>query len=538
MINEKDRDLVKRKIFNAKSIALIAGYSAFFIAMYHASLAFMVSRWDNVEYNYCYLIPFIFLYLLWEKRDFLLDSPSQNSYFALSFFVVGISLYWLGELAGEFYTLYLSSWFVFVSFFWLHWGWKKIKETSFAFLLLITLFPLPHFIYGKFSFQMQLLSSRLGVWLLQLYGTPVYREGNVIDLGFMQMQVVEACNGLRYLFPLMVLGLVMAYFFKAPFWKRIVLFLSSVPISIGLNSIRIALTGILSIFFGPKAAEGFFHDFEGWVIFMLALGIMVLEMMLLKRIAQRGGKTADDDETSQGSTDSDADESGGQRIFKRKQKLDYILFGSVSLAMAACIFIGQYVDFYEKVPIRRSFVDFPTQIEDWNGRKSSMEQIYLESLDLSDYLVINYRQGSQHINFYVAYYENQRKGESIHTPATCLPGGGWELAKPKVVEFPVNTTDNQTARALRVYMTKGSSRQMVYYWFYSRGRYLTNNYILKFFNFWDALTQQRTDGALVRVITPVGEFEELADADERMIGFLTEAVPILDEYIPGKNIIR
>lgn len=534
MIDRDGLELLKKNILTTKGILFLVGYTLMFVAMYHASLAFMVERWEATEYNYCYLIPPIFLYLLWEKRNTLLGKPSTNSFFAFAPFILGICLYWLGELAGEFFTLYISSWLVFVAIFWMHWGWAKMKEAAFAFLLLVTLFPLPHFIYGKFSFQMQLLSSRLGVWLLHQYGTPVYREGNVIDLGFMQMQVVEACNGLRYLFPLMVIGLVMAYFFKAPFWKRIVLFLSSIPISIGLNSFRIAVTGILSIIFGPKAAEGFFHDFEGWVIFMLALAIMVVEMLLLKRIPEKESKEA-------AKTDADVTTempSGEQPILKRKNTLDYVLFGTVSLVMAACIFAGQFVNFYEEVPIRKSFADFPAKILDWTGRKSSMEQIYIESLDLSDYLVVNYRNGSQLINFYVAYYESQRKGESIHTPATCLPGGGWELSSPQVVEFPVDTKDNDTARVVRVYMTKGSSRQLVYYWFYTRGRYLTSNYHLKFFNFWDALTKQRTDGALVRVITPVGEFEEQAQADERIQEFLAEAVPLLDDYIPGKNISR
>ena len=123
--------------------------------------------------------------------------------------------------------------------------------------------------------------------MVHLYGMSGYREGNVIDLGFTQLQVVEACSGLRYLIPIMVLSLLLAYFFRAHLWKRIVLFVSSIPLAIVVNSLRIALTGILSSIWGAKVAEGFFHGFSGWLIFLFALAFLLLEMWVLKWLPPR-----------------------------------------------------------------------------------------------------------------------------------------------------------------------------------------------------------------------------------------------------------
>jgi exosortase len=164
-------------------------------------------------------------------------------------------------LGGEYLTLYISFWFVIVGLCWIHLGSQKIRTIAFALFMALTMFPLPNFLYNKISVRLQLISSKLGVSLMQLYGMSAHREGNVIDLGFTQLQVVEACSGLRSLMSLVVLGLLVAYFFRASFWKQALLLCSTVPISILANSTRLALTGIIYEIRGRGVAEGFLHGF-------------------------------------------------------------------------------------------------------------------------------------------------------------------------------------------------------------------------------------------------------------------------------------
>ena len=136
------------------------------------------------------------------------------------------------------------------------------------------------------------------------------------------------------------------------------------------------------------------------------------------------------------------------------------------------------------------------------------------------------------LNFYTAYYETQRKGESIHSPETCLPGSGWEFKKAGRLTLPLKAPNGKPMRVNRAFMEKGAYKQLSYFWFPQRDRILTNGYELKIYNFWDALTRQRTDGALVRLITPIYPDEEVKDADVRLLSFTKEVVPILNEYLP------
>ena len=141
--------------------------------------------------------------------------------------------------------------------------------------------PLPYFIDSELSFRLQLISSQLGVFFIRLFGVPVYLTGNVIDLGNYKLQVAEACSGLRYLYPLLSLGFLAAYLFQAPFWQRALVFLSTIPITIVMNSLRIGMVGVFVDRWGTAQAEGLLHFFEGWVIFIACAAILAAEIWLL-----------------------------------------------------------------------------------------------------------------------------------------------------------------------------------------------------------------------------------------------------------------
>jgi len=516
-------------IIKPAGLAKIALYGFLLIGVYYSSLAVMISQWGREDYSYCYLIPFVALYLIWEKRNLLASLPSVSSWKGLIPFVFGIVFFWLGELGGEYFTLYISFWLVIVGLSWMHLGWEKLKTIAFPLFFSLTMFPFPNFLHNKISVNLKLISSQLGVAMMQLCGMSAYREGNVIDLGFTQLQVVDACSGLRYLFPLIVLGILLAYFYKAAFWKKAVLVISTVPISIVVNGLRIALVGILYPVFGPKVAEGFFHDFSGWFIFMVSMGILLLEMWILKKV--QGSKRQEAGRL--GSWEAEKQASIQNSKFKIQNLFSPPQFIVAVVLLGATLALSQGVEFREKVPINKSFEYFPVNVGEWTGKRLSMEQKFIDTLDLSDYVTIDYKnkQGKS-VNFYVAYYESQRKGESIHSPATCLPGSGWIFNQAGAVTIPVPADDGGFMKVNRAFMQKSGYKQLSYYWFPQRGRILTNAYQLKIFAFWDALTRQRTDGAMVRVITPVYGLEELEEAEKRLQGFTLEIVPVLGEFLP------
>ena len=207
------------------------------------------------------------------------------------------------------------------------------------------------------------------------------------------------------------------------------------------------------------------------------------------------------------------------------------------ILLGATLAFSQGINFRERIPVMKSFDLFPVQVGEWSGTRHGMEQRFVDSLDLSVYVIIDYHNPKDKvINLYVAYYESQRKGESIHSPATCLPGSGWLFRDAGAITLYTPGYNPGSIKVNRAYMEKLGSKQLSYYWFPQRGRILNNAYQLKVFAFWDALTKQRTDGALVRLITPVLESEELKQADARLQKFTQMIVPVLEEYIPGNDI--
>lgn len=500
-------------------------------AMYYTSLSWLVIKdWNREDYTYGWLIPGIVLYLLWDNRRQFLQAPTVPSWWGGLLLLPGVLFFWIGELSGEFFTQYFSLTLVVVALCWMMTGWRKLKAILFALLFSFAMYPPPHFLHNKITFQLKLISSEIGVQLLHWYGMSAYREGNVIDLGFTQLQVVDACSGLRYLFPLLVMTLLLTYFFKAAFWKKCVLVLSAIPLTITTNSFRIAMTGVLYEIWGPVAAEGFFHSFSGWFIFMFGLVVLLLEMWVLtgfKSLRSLGIFSAPPEQDIEQVEVKGGVSRSGASLFRPPQ------FSIAVLLLAASVLVVQGVDFSEKVPAAQAFSQFPLQLGSWNGKKGFLEQNIIDTLDLSDYAIVNYiGSDNKQVNFYTAYYQSQTKGESIHSPATCLPGSGWSFDKAGTVKIPVAYGNLGSIPVNRAFMSKGDVHQLSYYWFPQRGRVLTNAYELKFFNFWDALTKQRTDGGLVRLITPVYAGEQVDNADARLVAFMKDLLPEMSYYFP------
>jgi exosortase D (VPLPA-CTERM-specific) len=510
---------------NLPAIAKFGLFGALLVGIYFSAYAWLIEKdWAREDYNYCYLIPLVVLYLIWDKKDELAAERAVPSWGGLLFLIPGILLFWVGDLAGELYSVYLSSWLVGVGILWMHIGWRKLKVIAFALFMALTMFPLPYFLNIKLTFGLKLISSQLGVKLLHLYGMSAYREGNVIDLGFTQLQVVDACSGLRYLFPLLIMGILLAYFYRAALWKRLFLVLSTIPLTIVINSMRIALTGVIYAHFGAAAAEGFFHGFSGWLIFMVSFAVLLAEIWVLRRIAPAPTESffGKSDATQRIHSD-DAKTTNGVKTWP--------VFITAVVLLGVTLALSHAIDFREKVPAGKPFRQFPLTVGTWEGTRQNMEQEFLTELDLSDYSMIDFKSGGKHVDFYVAYYESQRKGESIHSPETCLPGSGWEFKQAGKAQIALQGP-HQSVTVNRAIMEKSGNRQLSYFWFPARGRILTNAYEMKLYTFWDSLTRQRTDGALVRIITPVYKDEDVKSAEERLQAFTREIVPVLKQYIP------
>ncbi len=498
--------------------------------VFRAGVQRLVDVWESSpEYSYGYLVPLISLFLVWQRKNELAQLESRGSWAGAGVALVGVLLGLIGQLATVYTVQQIGLIATICGFVLALTGRSALRLLWMPLLLLFFMIPLPDFLQVKLSAGMQLISSTLGVWFLRLIGISVYLEGNVIDLGVYKLQVAEACDGLRYLFPLMTLGLVLAYFYKGATWKRAAIFLSSIPLTILLNSLRIASIGILVDRWGIGMAEGFLHEFQGWAVFMVSFALMVMLMIGLSKIG--------------------ADARPWREVFGLEfpaplpKGVERIPRPVPSSLVAACVVLvaGAIASLLlpnrtELVPARAKFVEFPPAIGAWAGHRQSLEGIYLDALKLDDYLLANYRGPSAtpkpSVNLYVAWYDSQQAGRSAHSPRSCLPGGGWQIKDLSQIEIPGIAVNGHPLRANRALIALGADRQLVYYWFQQRGRVITNEYLVKWFLFWDSLTRRRTDGALVRLTVPVAEGADVAEADRELADFAREAMPMLRAYVP------
>jgi exosortase D (VPLPA-CTERM-specific) len=487
---------------------------------YWGGLEQLIVRWDEQEeYSHGYMLPFLTVYFVWLKKNELLQSEFSPSW--LGFFIVlpALVIFLIGEVSALYILIHYSFVAVLVAMAFALMGWPAVKPVLIPLLLLVFAIPIPYFLEASLSANLQLLSSKLGVAFIRWCSIPVFLEGNVIDLGVYKLQVVEACSGLRYLFPLMSLGFICAYMFDVALWKRVLVFLSTIPLTLIMNSFRIGVIGILVDNWGTAMAEGFLHDFEGWIIFMTCMALLFVEMFILTKIGKGEARPLFE---VFGLTFSDEEVTGETVV----RKNSYPFIGIIFLLLISVFVVGSVEEREEIIPARKTFPEFPEYLADWTGKQKSMENNIIKKLQLTDYISSNYtKSDARPVNLYVAYYESQRKGVSPHSPRVCIPGGGWQISdisRTQVNKLPVN----------RIVIKKGEKMQLVYYWFQQRGRLIANEYLMKWHLFKDALTLNRTDGALVRVTTSVSSVESLKDADKRLEGFLQNLLPVLPDYIP------
>lgn len=508
-----------------RALPVVAVIAALMYA-FREGLLLMVDWWERMpEYNHGYLIPVVAAYLLLLCADRYKVTEKKRAWSGLLVVLFGLMLLVLGELSAVYTIIQYGFLVALTGVVITAVGWRATLVCWTPLVYLFFMVPLPDFIYKNLSAELQLLSSEFGVAFLRLVGVSVFLEGNVIDLGVFQLQVAEACSGLRYLFPLMSFGFLCACIYNGKVWQKVFIFLSSIPITLFMNSFRIAVIGILVDNYGISMARGFLHDFEGWIIFMACVGILMLEMTLFAVLSRR--KLAD-------VFDVQVPPMSDFLVFLPETRPSPVWAGVIVLAVGASIATAGFQDREEFIPETEALSTFPLKVNNWRGEEQAIEQVYLNQLKLDDYLMARYaRPGDPGaIELYVAYYASQRKGSSVHSPRACLPGGGWEIAEFDQQRIPEVMDETGGLHVNRAVISLAGNRQLVYYWFQQRDRILTNEYMVKWYIFWDALTRNRTDGALIRLVTSVPEGASIEEADARLQEFIREVDPTLAYYLP------
>jgi exosortase len=264
-------------------IAVIVGL---LVALYLRVAIKLVVDWYNIaDYSHGFLVPFFSLFLLWDKRKQIAATPVKQSWAGLSLVALGLVILIFGIYGVDLFTSRISFVILLAGLIWTFFGSAMLRQLQFPILVLLLAIPFPAIVFNQITFPLQLLASRLASMILPLLGVPVLQEGNVIQLPVMKLEVAEACSGIRSLMSLFTLAVFYGYFLEKTTGRRVILALASIPIAVAANVARIVGTGLCVQYWDPNKALGFFHEFSGWVMFVVSLACLYLVHRFMQLVA-------------------------------------------------------------------------------------------------------------------------------------------------------------------------------------------------------------------------------------------------------------
>lgn len=505
------------RVFGAVAGALLVA------ALFADAIGNLWSRWGaQEELSHSYLIPVVSFWLIYANRDRVKASIGDPSLAGVGILGVAFALFLLGRVTSIYLFQHLGLVAAIAGLVATSGGMSLLRSVAAPIGFLLFAVPPPYWVITVLSWKFQAMSSFIGVKMIEAMNIPVYLSGNIIDLGDYQLQVAEACSGLRYLFPFLSLGVMAAYMYNGALWRKAVIVLATIPITILMNSIRIAFTGYMVQAYGSEQAEGALHFFEGWVVFLLCLAALFGVIAVLGRFSTPRVNALDALATPDLPI---VPPSSGRAPFPH-------VLGATVAAAIATFALAHVVTVKSLItPARSDFSSVPEQFEDWDSSVRPMDPSVAETLGADDTIVVDLAAPDGEVyNLYMAYLDAQRDGRSWHSPRQCIPGGGWEIASHEIV---TSTTARGAAIAFnRMLIENGDARQLVYYWYDQRGRKMANEFVMKFWLIIDAITRKRSDGAMVRIITPLDEGDTLEAADTRLSAMIDRVDAFLPAYVP------
>lgn len=269
-----------------KRIAAITLIGAGLLLTYWQVFGSLVDAWWNDgNYSHGFFIIPLAVYFAWVRRDELIAAVPRPTWFGLVVLACSMAMLVAGLLGSELFTSRVSLIGVLAGIILFLFGWKHLRILALPLAFLLLMIPIPSIILNRITLPLQFFASRVGASALTACDIPVLREGNVLVLANTSLEVAEACSGIRSLVSLITLGIVFGYFTDTRLWVRLTIVASTVPVAILANGARVAGTGIAAHWWGPAAAEGFFHEFSGWVVFVAALAMVFGIQRLIVRVA-------------------------------------------------------------------------------------------------------------------------------------------------------------------------------------------------------------------------------------------------------------
>jgi exosortase len=260
--------------------------------MYFPILTHLVSQWWNdPNFSHGFFVPLFSALVIWQEQPRLAGMRMEPSWWGVLVLVGGLCILILGQMGAEIFLARTSLLVVIAGLIVLFTGWNFFRALLFPWAFLFLMIPIPAIVFNQITFPLQILASKVASTVLPWMGVPVLREGNVINLPSMSLEVAEACSGIRSLMSLTTLSIIYGYLMEKKITVRVLLAVASIPIAVAANSFRIVGTGLLVQYWDPARAQGFFHEFSGWLIFVISLVMLFLLHRAIRLLVDEEGET-------------------------------------------------------------------------------------------------------------------------------------------------------------------------------------------------------------------------------------------------------
>jgi exosortase D (VPLPA-CTERM-specific) len=516
---------LKEGFFNTvwfKACALLA----VFIAAYWTPIRGTVNIWlTSDDYSYGFIIPIVSAYLIWDQRQRLIDVNIRGYWPVLPILIICVllSLYAILGSSGNISRPLIPVLIILFTLF--CFGKELTKRLIFPLSFLIFMVPIPAFLERTLGTYLKSVSSKLGGAMISSLGIPVHVSGNIIDLGVTQLQVVDACNGIRYLFPLIALGFIYAYFFERAPWKKVFCVMATIPIAVLTNGLRIGLTGLLTNLYGASAAEGFFHDFTGWSLFLVSFAFLFLLGRLLRFLPPKPGQIA-----------IQADDIGTtSKGFIEDIKKPLIVSVAILLVVGA---LSVSTGSLPPIKLKGGIASFPLHFAGWRGEAEFVDPEIVEQSGAEESFSGNYLDANSHpVSLYIgfrstAFLENEN---FFHSPTVCLPSSGWSVDRIStrrvsgVPAFP-------DLKVSEMVIENIGTRQLVYFWFQTKSRATDDKNMNRFHLAVHAIKRDNTYDLFIRPIMPILPNEKIEDAEKRMDQFVRDMMGAMIPFLKAKAV--
>lgn len=500
---------------NKRNIIAAAAVSAAFVFLYAAVMAKLgFDWWTDENYSHGLLVPFVIGAIVWKEGAVLKAATRDSSvYLGTGLILTAILFLFAGTLGAELFVQRVSLVLMIAGIVVYLFGFRLLNLLAVPFALLLLAIPIPQIIFNRIAFPLQIWASQMAVWGIRLFEVPTLRKGNVIDIlprGSTQtisLEVVEACSGIRSLMTLVTLALILSYFTptngrrgfanlsNADLWRSAILMILAVPIAVLTNAARVTATGVFTHYYGKQATDGMWHDVSGWLVYLFALVLLLAANLLLRKMF-RGSELPYEAPFE------------SARSYSRPRASVVALIVTMIISGAA---VNWFVTRGETPVDRRPLAELNSTLGDWRqkGSEIKFDESVESVLRTSDYTMREYTMPDGRIaNLYVGYYASQRTGATYHSPQNCLPGAGWVMKDPQYIE--IAGSDGHSFKANRFIVQNGVYNELMIYWYQGRGRTTASEYDDKVNTVWDSVTQRRSDGAIVRVMTSIGSDEAAA----------------------------